>query len=729
MLRAIARFVYRRCFLPGTVGHRFFVRRRAQIRRLLFALTLAVFPLFCVLSWMRIGWRKLLRLKPAVIWGPTPIINIVDSSEILKRLGYRSRTLVYSTYFITDRFDYNLKPLIQNPAVGYWLPNLVFLWSLLKFDVFHFFYDGGLWSGMKIVPKARWLELPLLRLAGKRIVAMAFGADVRVREWNEHWLPVNACQECPEPGRHCVCDARSAAASTRYYRDWCHALIAMGDMHDYVFQSRKDFYHWPIDLEEVRYVGPPKRNSRVRFVHSPNHRFFKGTRFIEAAIASLQQQGYPVELDIVERVSNAEAKRRYAEADVVVAQCVIGWIGYTEIEGMAIGKPVVTYLRNADYLPEPAACPLVSASPVELENELKRLAENAELRRELGRRGRRYVEQCWSYDALAPRYAELHERIWRRNNLLGCLKEKWRDLQQGEPRWHAAASTGSSPVLAEWPVCSDPEFALNLIASGRYGQPPFDETGIPRRRRPEGYVTDAGLVGEWALHEFHALLANPDESSHAENFLKGARWLREHLNETSGVGSGENDKHQNGANGTSPINGRCNLKTQALGLSVLLRAEQMAPNERFHEAAGEIARRLQRRTDEGGFVVESAEGLYLSGRQGEEAPHRLVDSLSGLLSLWEYTRAVGDGQVRSLLERLADSLARVLSDFETPGGVRAELGAEELLEEPETYFVIAQLRALARVTADARFSRTARRWHRRSIRRRIGRFLRGAGPL
>ena len=168
---------------------RVLVRRSWAIRRAAFLSTLALYPAFLGVSWISTLSRRLSGRKPRVVWGPTPILTIAESSELLKRLGYPSTTVVFTTYYIRDQFDVNLKRAIENPAVGYWLPNAVYLWSLLRFDVFHYFYDGGLWSGLNIVSPARWLELPLLRLAGKRIVASAYGADVRVREVNELWQP------------------------------------------------------------------------------------------------------------------------------------------------------------------------------------------------------------------------------------------------------------------------------------------------------------------------------------------------------------------------------------------------------------------------------------------------------------------------------------------------------------------------------------------------------------
>ena len=53
----------------------------------------------------------------------------------------------------------------------------------------------------------------------------------------------------------------------------------------------------------------------------------------------------PVELDIVEGVPHDVARERYARADIVVDQLNAGWHGVFALESMALGKPVVTYLK------------------------------------------------------------------------------------------------------------------------------------------------------------------------------------------------------------------------------------------------------------------------------------------------------------------------------------------------------------------------------------------------
>ena len=94
-----------------------------------------------------------------------------------------------------------------------------------------------------------------------------------------------------------------------------------------------------LDLGRSRPCRRPTR-PRPLVVHAPSNREKKGTRCVIEACAEL-----PVELDIVEGVPHDVARERYARADIVVDQLNAGWHGVFALEAMALGKPVVTYLK------------------------------------------------------------------------------------------------------------------------------------------------------------------------------------------------------------------------------------------------------------------------------------------------------------------------------------------------------------------------------------------------
>ncbi|PWB39693.1 MAG: hypothetical protein C3F19_14605 [Rhodocyclales bacterium] len=712
---------------PGKRWHDALLRRAGRLRRIFFMATMMVLPLFMVASWLRVVVLKLSGGKPRLVWGPTPIINIVDQSELMQRQGYESTTVVYAVYHITNRFDYDLMPLIRNQAIAWWLPNVVFLWSLLKFDIFHYFFDGGLWSGMKIVPEAKWLELPILRLAGKRIVAMAYGSDVRVQHLNRMWETPNSCEECPEPGRHCICDLAPAQLNTKYYREWVNESIAMGDMANYVFGSNRRFFHWPIDTEVVKYVGSKGTDEEIVVAHSPNHRYFKGTHYFESAVSNLRERGYKIRLDLIEGVSNDEAKRRYAAADIIAAQCVYGWMGFTEVEGMAAGKPVITFIRDWDYLAHMPGCPLISSRPDEVEAALERLCLHPEDRARIGRESRAWAERYCSFEARAPDYVELHKQIWKWNPVLPTLLTKARDILSGDSGYRPARDF-TGPVLGEWAIWSDPFLNLQRIREGCYGQPPFDAQGMIRMFYNGAYVEHPGVVALYALNHFHALLQKPSEDGHRAEFLKAARWLQQRL-VIGPDGIGRWFYPFECPSRPTMAAPWFSCFSQSLDLSILMRAHQLSPDEGFDRNLDRAAQLFWTDMQNGG-VRHVDDGLvFLEEYPEEPASHVLNGFITGLFGLHEYYRFSGDRRAIELFWHGAETVKLAVARYEAPDGLRYDLLNQFVVNTDYYYFIVQQFLALYQITGDRFFKSYARKLQRRMYRQRMSAALRLRAPI
>ncbi len=349
------------------------------------------------------------RAKPRVIWGPTPIINISTNAAADRLYGYRSDTLVYRPYYVTQDFTYNLERWWRYPWLALFIPWAVFLWAVIRYDIFQFYFDGGFLNRTL----GKRLELPLLKLLGKKIVVSAYGADVRTERITRSLGSYNCCMDCPQRLAFCICDEKRAARNQKHVSRYADVTLSMGDMIEYTPGSRNDMFYWAIDLKKWPFVGVSLSSHPVKVVHAPNHPQFKGTRFLQQAIAELQAEGYAVELIMVTGVSNDQARDFYAQADIVADQFIIGWYGNFAVEAMALGKPVIAYVRKPErYLPRGVDCPIVNASPDTLKAALVRLLVDAQLRFELGVRGRRYVEEVHALERVGARMDILYRNLW-----------------------------------------------------------------------------------------------------------------------------------------------------------------------------------------------------------------------------------------------------------------------------------------------------------------------------
>jgi hypothetical protein len=146
-------------------------------------------------------------------------------------------------------------------------------------------------------------------------------------------------------------------------------------------------------------------------VHAPSRRSVKGTRFVLDAMEELQRRRVRHRFQLVEQVSNDRAKDALASADIVVDQLLLGICGMSGLEAMALGKPVVTYLREDLREMYGEDFPVVPATKESLATVLEDLLSDPARRRDLGVAGRRYVEQHRSPEVVGMKLLELYRSI------------------------------------------------------------------------------------------------------------------------------------------------------------------------------------------------------------------------------------------------------------------------------------------------------------------------------
>ena len=167
----------------------------------------------------------------------------------------------------------------------------------------------------------------------------------------------------------------------------------------YVLPPRTKFLPYShVNLEEWLpvYLGNEKRPLRVG--HAPSNRNIKGTKTVIEVASKMKSSGFDFEFILIEGVNNSEAKKKYEEIDILVDQLFAGWYGGLAVELMALGKPVLSYLREEDFhfLPKemPKDIPIINVNEftlLEKLNELLSMPRND--LRNIGHRSRKYVEK------------------------------------------------------------------------------------------------------------------------------------------------------------------------------------------------------------------------------------------------------------------------------------------------------------------------------------------------
>jgi glycosyltransferase involved in cell wall biosynthesis len=346
--------------------------------------------------------------RPWILWASVPVINIRYSSLADRLYGYRSDTLVYQPYSINRAhdFDYVLDRLVRVPLLGLFVPYAALLWAGLRYDIFGFFFDGGL------LGRTPWwrTELRLLKLAGKRIVVYPYGGDARLASETRKLGRWHAYTDIPRGSE----DRDETEVRARLAAFGRHADVILGCADLVENLPRRDgVFLYPFPTESWQPVAAPN-DGALTVVHSPNHPEYKGTRYLVEAVERLQREGMAVELVLVQGMPNDEARAAYERAHVIADQFLIGAYALFAIEGMALGKPVLCFLneRFAPSHPEWSECPIVSTTPETIAANLRRLADDPGLREDIGRRGPPYVEKYHSLRAVGAQFDGIYRSLW-----------------------------------------------------------------------------------------------------------------------------------------------------------------------------------------------------------------------------------------------------------------------------------------------------------------------------
>lgn len=367
-------------------------------------------------------FARFVRANNKIGLGPHPLINNVYHAQALRSQGFDAQTYVTSVYHITSDFD---QLLCRKTLLGRGVDLLykrAYWHAIFNYSTLYIYFNGG---PLGSLPWLWRLEPFLLKLAAIKTVVMPYGSDVQTMARCQNLPYVDAIsRDYPEYHKR----GSRVARRVRMWESHANAVISGCDWVDYM-----DFWqflvpaHFSIDTQAIQTVSDfsdPK--SPMRVFHAPNHRAIKGTVFIESAVRELQAEGFSIELVTVEKKSNDEVQRLMRTCDIVADQLIIGWYAMFALEGMAMGKPVICYLREdlCDLYRSTGAIsenpPLISATPNTIKETLRDLTTRRAEFLSMGMQGRRYAEKYHSLEAVGLFFSEVNATIGVYPKGVGC---------------------------------------------------------------------------------------------------------------------------------------------------------------------------------------------------------------------------------------------------------------------------------------------------------------------
>ncbi|MFS0723256.1 glycosyltransferase [Paenibacillus sp. 1P07SE] len=273
--------------------------------------------------------------------------------------------------------------------------------AVRQYDVFHFHFGQTFFEDLS--------DLRYLKQLGKKLVVQHRGSDVRMlsiaRTQDNPYVRVKSGLRRSEEA---IC--RRLRALSRYID---HAIVADHELLAYIkpFYKHVHLLRQSITIAKFAPAFPAKDNPKPLIVHAPTNEYVKGTEYVLKAVTRLKARGLDFNFELVQNLPHKAAIAKYRQADLIIDQLLQGSCGVFSLEGMALGKPVVCYIRDELKGTYPPGLPLISASPDTIYSTLKRLIRNPELRERRGRAGRRYIEQYYESEGRARELKSIYELL------------------------------------------------------------------------------------------------------------------------------------------------------------------------------------------------------------------------------------------------------------------------------------------------------------------------------
>jgi len=294
---------------------------------------------------------------------------------------------------------------------------IYFFIALFRYDVFIFGYGYTL---------LRWnLDLPVLRLFGKKVlVNMAHGSELRPPFIDGSYQTQDGLQPQSKILKRLALRHKrrikffeitvdlvigAPFSSTQYSSQKliniyalgipCYSNLDVADSPQYRFGNNH-----PVMMKDD---GTP-----VRILHSPSHSAVKGSVLIREAVERLKSSGYNIDFIEIKGRPNSEVIKEIQLCDFIVDQIYSDtpMAGFAT-EAACFGRPAVVggyrfeYLKK--FIPPNMWPPSKICHPDDLEDSIKELIVNVDLRRRLGAKAYEFVHTQWPAVKVAEKYMRL----------------------------------------------------------------------------------------------------------------------------------------------------------------------------------------------------------------------------------------------------------------------------------------------------------------------------------
>ncbi len=330
-------------------------------------------------------------------------VNVYEHPFRYSVHSYSNPILKMLRFFTKSRVESLSRPVKLLCLLGEMpLRFILLIWAVCRFDVFIFSSNCTFF---------RFLELPLLKLCGKKTICVFTGSDSR--PYYISGLTYSA--DLNSSIDQCIWLSGIQKKTMRWVERFADIIINHPPSAHFL---ERPFIQWlrigiPQDLSRsLTSPSQPRSNRAIRVVHAPSRPECKGTARFRKIIKKMKDKG--IAIDFIELMGrpNQEVLQELSQCDFVIDELYSDTpMAVLASEAAIFAKPSVIggYLTPSDLgdLPSGSVPPSVYVRPDKAEEAIERLLVDEEYRAEAGKKAAEFLKNQWSAQAVAQRFQML----------------------------------------------------------------------------------------------------------------------------------------------------------------------------------------------------------------------------------------------------------------------------------------------------------------------------------
>lgn len=316
--------------------------------------------------------------------------------ESLKMVGIRAKTMaLYKTDFNYSS-DYELNLENSTKYIKLFKRILFFIYSIFKFDYFHFYF------GETLLPFN--YDLYILKMLKKKMIMTYCGSEIRIPEKitkiNKYYLNIY--------NENSIVNRKRMKRIKKWIKN---IIVTNPELKVYAMEYYENVYI--VNVLTNKFEEKKNNiivNNKICIAHIPSNALFKGTEIIIEVLKKLKEK---IDFDYIvkEKISKDEVFRILDKSNLVIDQLRHGIYGTISVEAFAKSLPSICYINEYIINDYPSELPIINATIDNLYEILFNILKEPDILKEIGERSYNYYKKYHSPEVIGKQLRDIYKKL------------------------------------------------------------------------------------------------------------------------------------------------------------------------------------------------------------------------------------------------------------------------------------------------------------------------------